>query len=74
MFIEETHERDPGIDGLLYIYKSKLTAMFGDRFLSQSRTLRNSRNSALFELLFCAGHPVGARIAKDIAGHILRNL
>lgn len=74
LFHPDAQERKPGIDGLLRIYKGKLAALFGDRFLEQSRTLRNSRNSALFEFLFCAGHPAGARIAKDIAGHILRNL
>ena len=74
LFVDEPYEREPGIDELLGIYKNKLSDLFGNRFLEESRTLRNSRNSALFEFMFCAGHPAGARIAKDIAGHILRNL
>ena len=74
MFVAEAYERDPGIDGLLYIYKGKLADLFGNRFLEQSRTLKNSRNSPLFEFLFCAGHPAGANIAKGIAGHILEHL
>ena len=74
LFIEEAYERESGVEGLRAIYKDKLSALFGDRFLPHSRTLKNSRNSALFEFLFCAGHPAGAKIAKEIAGHILRNL
>ena len=74
LFAADAYEREPGIDGLIGIYKNKLSNLFGNRFLEESRTLRNSRNSALFEFMFCAGHPAGAKIAKNIAGHILRNL
>ena len=74
LFNPDAQEREPGIDGLLGIYRGKLAALFGNRFLEQSRTFRNSTNSALFEFLFCTGHPRGAGIAKDIAGHILENL
>ena len=74
LFIEEAYERDTGVEGLRDIYKDKLSGLFGERFLPRSRTFKNSRNSALFEFLFCAGHPAGAKIAKDIAGQILRNL
>ena len=52
LFGFETHERDRGVDGLLEIYKGKLTDLFGDRFLEKSRTLKNSKNTALFEFLF----------------------
>lgn len=68
------HGRDTGVDGLLAIYKNKLTSLFGDRFLAQSRTLKNSRNSPLFELLFCVGNPRGIKPAKNIAKHILDHL
>ena len=68
------HERDPGVDGLLGIYKTKLAGLFGDRFLKQSRSLRNSKNSPLFEFLFCVGNPKGTATAKRIARHILENL
>ena len=74
LFISGGQEREPGIDELLDIYKDKLSGLFGNRFLPQSRTLKNSKNSALFEFLFCTGHPRGAKIAKEIAGHILGNL
>ncbi len=74
LFNPDALEREPGIDGLLDIYKGKLAALFEGRFLEKSRTLKNSRNSPLFEFLFCAGHARGAGIAKDIAGHILENL
>ena len=68
------HERDPGVDGLLGIYKTKLAGLFGDQFLKQSRSLRNSKNSPLFEFLFCVGNPKGTATAKRIARHILENL
>ncbi len=68
------HERDTGLDGLLAIYKNKLTSLFGDRFLSNSRTLKNSRNSPLFEFLFCVGNPKGTGPAQRIAKHILEHL
>ena len=68
------HGRDTGVDGLLAIYKNKLTSLFGDRFLAQSRTLKNSKNSPLFELLFCVGNPRGIKPAKNIAKHILDHL
>ena len=68
------HERDTGVDGLLAIYKNKLTSLFGDRFLANSRTLKNSRNSPLFEFLFCVGNPRGIGPAQRIAKHILEHL
>ena len=68
------HERDPGVDGLLGIYKTKLARLFGDRFLKQSRSLKNSKQSTLFEFLFCVGHPAGIVPAKRIAKHILEHL
>ena len=67
-------EREPGINGLIGIYKEKLSALFGDRFLHQSRTLRNSRNSALFEFLFCVGNSKGIGPAKRIAKHLMRSM
>lgn len=68
------HERESGVNGLIDIYKSKLESLFQDRFLSRSRTLKNSKNSALFEFLFCVGNPSGIGPAKRIAKHILDHI
>ena len=67
-------ERDPGVNGLLCIYKKNLKCLFGDRFLQKSRTLKNSRKSPLFEFLFCVGHPSGIKLATRIANHILERI
>ena len=76
LFGDVEHERDPGVDGLLDIYKNKLATLFGARFLQRSRTLRNSTNAPLFEFLFCVGSRSGKAIgaAQRIARHILENL
>ena len=68
------HGRARGVDGLVEIYKKKLAKLFGDRFLRESRTLRNSNNSALFEFIFCVGNKAGVRPAKRIAKHILERM
>ena len=64
----------PGVDGLLRVYKDQLRGLFGDRFLDTSATLKNSRGSPLFELLFVVGHRRGIGPAKDIARHLLRDI
>ena len=74
LFGDEEQQRQEGIDGLIRIYKNKLTQLFGDRFLDKSRTLKNSKNSALFEFLFCVGNPNGIGPAMRIAEHILKDL
>lgn len=74
LFGDEEQQRQEGIDGLIGIYKNKLTQLFGDRFLEKSRTLKNSKNSALFEFLFCVGNPKGIGPARRIAEHILKDL
>ncbi len=63
--------RDPGVDGLLRIYEGKLGDAFGPRFLEKTRTLHNSKNGRLFELLFCVGNEKGIPVASEIAGYIL---
>ena len=70
-FFDDAHTRAPGVDELLEIYKKKLTGLFGERFLQQSRTLKNSKNAALFEFLFCVGNKKGIGPAQGIAKHIL---
>ena len=76
MFVDVTHERYPGVDELLDIYKKNLKGLFGDRFLDRSRPLKNSRGSVLFELLFCtgSGNPQAIGVAKRIAKHIMEHL
>ncbi len=71
LFGDIGHEREAGVRGLLEIYKEKLGTLFGDRFLRQTRPLKNSRNSTMFELMFCVGHPDGVSLAQRIAKHIL---
>lgn len=75
LFGDVEQERERGVDGLLGIYREKLGELFGNRFLKQSRTLRNSRNAALFEFLFCVGSSSRRAItaAKQIAGHIMEH-
>ena len=74
LFGDEEQQRPEGIDGLIEIYKSKLGQLFGNRFLKRSRTLKNSKNSALFEFLFCVGNPKGIGPARRIAEYILKDL
>ena len=74
LFGTDEHERESGVNGLIEIYKGKLESLFQDRFLSKSRTLKNSKNAALFEFLFCVGNPNGIGPAKRIAKHIIEKL
>ena len=74
LFGEPDVERRQGVAGLLSIYKRNLRTLFKERFLDESRTLKNSRNSPLFEFIFCVGSPTGIAPAKRIARHILERL
>jgi len=74
LFGDERSQRQVGTEGLVKIYKENLNQLFGERFLPQSRPLKNSNNGPLFEFIFCAGHPRGAKIAKRIAKHIVENI
>ena len=67
-------ERDPGVERLISIYKENLKNLFRDRLLEESRTFKNSKNSALFEFLFCVGNPRGIKPATRIAKHILERI
>lgn len=71
LFGSQGHEREPGVDGLVRIYREKLATTFGSRFMEKSRALRNSTGSPIFELLFCVGSPRGIDRARRIAEHIL---
>ena len=74
LFGDEMIERERGVEGLLSIYMDRLQGVFRSRLLPESRTLKNSRNSPLFEFIFCAGHPKGASIAKRIAKHLIEKM
>ncbi len=74
LFGDIRYQRDPGVSGLIRVYKRNLTTLFGRRFLKTSKTLRNSTNTALFEFMFCVGSPRGIGPATRIAKHILEHL
>lgn len=63
-------ERTSGSDGIAANYKKRLESVF-TRVAPTSRTLKNSKNSPLFELFFASSNPKGAPIAVRIANHIL---
>ena len=67
------YQRESGVDGIINIFKDKLRSLFGSRYLETSKTLKNSRNSPLFEFMFCAGNPKGTKLAKKIACYILNS-
>ncbi len=70
-FGEGSHKRDPGTAGISQLYKNKLKQLFEHRFMETSKTFANSRNSPLFEFVFCVGNEAGIGPAKRIAQHIL---
>ncbi len=71
LFRNVEFQREPGVEDLIEIYKENLKNLFGKRLLEQSRTLKNSKDSPLFEFMFCVGNPKGIALAKRIAKHIL---
>ena len=68
---ERRRERTWTSEQIAERYKERLRTIF-HRVAATSLTLRNSRNVPLFELFFVAGNPKGARIAVEIADHILK--
>lgn len=71
LFGSELEMRTPGLDGILGIYKDNLRSVAGGRLLEESKSLTNSKNSPLFQLMFCAGSPAGIKPAHKIARHLL---
>ena len=63
--------RDSGSEAVADRYRERLRGVF-TKVAPTRKTLRNSKNVALFELFFGAGNPRGAGIAVDIANHILK--
>ena len=72
LFGEQHLERLQGSDHIALLYRERLESVFQE-VAPTRRVLRNSRNSPMFELFFAASNPRGARIAVNIADHILRN-
>ena len=70
---EPGRERQGGSNLIAERYRLRLETVF-ERVAPSSRTLRNSKNSPMFELFFAASNPVGAPVAIRIAGYILQNL
>ena len=66
-------ERASGSAQIADRYQARLESEFAG-LASTSRTLRNSKNSPMFELYFAAGSVKGAGIAVRIAKHILERL
>ncbi|MDD9884412.1 MAG: three-Cys-motif partner protein TcmP [Gammaproteobacteria bacterium] len=67
--------RDPGVDGIVKIYKGRLRSIVSGRFLKESHQFKNSRNSRMFELLFFAGsgNPNAINLSHKIANHLMKN-
>ena len=71
MFAQEPRiETARGTEELVAKYLEKLDGVFAG-VAPHSRTLMNSRNVPLYELMFAAGNPAGAKIAVRIADHLL---
>ena len=66
-------ERASGSAQIADCYWDRLETVF-EKVAPTSRTLRNSKNSPMFELFFAAGNASGADIGVRIAGHILNRL
>ena len=69
---EPSQQRLRGSDRIAKGYRERLESVFA-KVAPTPRTFRNSKNSPMFELFFCASNPIGARPAVRIADHILRN-
>lgn len=65
-------QRERGSSQIAERYRNRLNTVF-DRGAPTRRVLKNSQNSALFDLFFAASNPNGAPVATRIADHILKN-
>ena len=72
LFGDEFYTRDLGGVKIMKLYKAGLENLYGNRFLNDSRSLKNKKNVILFEFIFCVGSPsykaisLAKRIAKDL--------
>lgn len=70
---QEEYQRYSSSAGIIEMYKENLRNLFGKRFMEKSKTFKNSKNSPLFEFIFCVGssNPKAISLAKKIAKPIL---
>ena len=73
LFGNESYTRDPGVDGIIRIYKSNLQEIVGNRLLGKSHRFKNSKNARIFEFIFFAGHPKGRAIAHRIVEYLMKD-
>lgn len=75
IFLDGPRYRDPGVDGIVEIYKGRLQSLVGGRFLKKSHQFKNSRNSRMFELFFFAGSdsPRAINLSHRIATHLMED-
>ncbi len=69
---EPRRSRPSGSKQIAEAYRQRLESAF-HAVAPTRRAFTNSRNVEIFELFFAVGNPRGARIAIDIADHILKN-
>jgi len=72
---DESKYRDPGVDGIIEIYKGKLKGLVGARLLDATHRFKNSKNSRIFEFIFFAGDDGNRAItlSHKIATHLMKN-
>ena len=69
---ERGQERAGNSDQIAHQYRKRLESVFA-KVAPAGRELRNAKNSPMFQLFFAASNPKGAKIAVDIAKHIIDN-
>lgn len=74
LFGDTLYSRDKGHKQIIQLYKGNLKELFGSRYLDISRPLSNSKNSTMFDFIFCVGSDSERAIAaaKGIARNVLR--
>ena len=68
--------RKKGTEAFTRIYRNRLAAQFGSRFLDETKKLRHPKGATLFELMFCVGNPNprAVEIAKRMAKFLIRKI
>ena len=73
LFDESPLERDKGIDQIIELYKKKLETLLAG-VAPISRSLKNSKNATLFEMIFAVSNEKARHLAIRIADHILKKM